>query len=260
MRLIDSHCHLEPNSFPLVSEVVERAKAQGVVHAIVIGQFQAPGDFGFALNAAQAHHDFLTPTMGIHPHDAQAAQPGDWQTLERLCGLPQVAAVGETGLDFFYNHSPKAVQLSAFHQQCQLAKALKKPIVIHVRDAHPECVEVLRSEGMHEGVIHCFTGDTEAARRYLDLGFFLSISGVVTYKKNEALQAAVAFAPIERLMVETDSPYLAPVPHRGRKNEPANVGYTALKVAELKGVDREVAALKCALNAKQLFRLSVDLT
>ncbi|MCU0697011.1 MAG: TatD family hydrolase [Myxococcaceae bacterium] len=259
MKLIDAHCHLEPKDFPVAADVIARARAQQVVHAIVVGQFQKPGDFGFALEAARAHPDFLTPTMGIHPHDAAAAQPDDWATLERLCGLPEVKAVGETGLDYFYNHSPKAEQLEAFHRQCQLAKALKKPLVIHVRDAHDDCVEVLRSEGMREGMIHCFTGDTDAARRYLDLGFFISISGVVTYKKNEALQAAVRFVPVERLMVETDSPFLAPVPFRGKKNEPGYVAETAKKIAELKGLEADEVALTCAKNTRALLGLDVAL-
>jgi TatD DNase family protein len=259
MKLIDAHCHLEPKDFPATAEVIARARAQGVVHAVVVGQFQRPGDFGFALQVARAHPDFLTPSMGIHPHDAAAALPADWVELERLCAQPEIAAVGETGLDFFYNHSPKAEQLEAFHRQCGLAKQLNKPIIIHVRDAHDECVEVLRSEGMREGMIHCFTGDTDAARKYLNLGFFLSISGVVTYKKSEALQAAVAFAPLERLMVETDSPFLAPLPFRGKKNEPCHVGYTAQKIAEMKALALDEVALACAKNTRQLLRLNVEL-
>ncbi len=258
MKLIDAHCHLEPKDFPATAEVIARARAQGVVHAVVVGQFQRPGDFGSALDAARAHPDFLTPTMGIHPHDAAAALPDDWIALERFARLPEIAAVGETGLDYFYNHSPKEAQLEAFHRQCQLAKQVGKPVIIHVRDAHDDCVEVLRSEGMHEGMIHCFTGDTDAARKYLDLGFFISISGVVTYKKSEALQAAVAFTPLERLMVETDSPFLAPIPFRGKKNEPGYVAETAKKVGELKGVDAETAALTCARNTKQLLKLAAD--
>jgi TatD DNase family protein len=259
VKLIDAHCHLEPKDFPSAAEVIERATAQGVIHAVVVGQFQRPGDFGSAIDVARAFPRFLTPTMGIHPHDAAAALADDWATLERLCELPDVAAVGETGLDYFYNHSPKVEQLEAFHRQCGLAKQLKKPLVIHVRDAHDECVEVLRSEGMREGMIHCFTGDTDAARRYLDLGFLLSISGVVTYKKSEAIQAAVTFAPIDRLMVETDSPFLAPIPFRGKKNEPANVGETARKIAELKGLNPEMVALTCARNTAALLRLPVSL-
>ncbi len=259
MILIDSHCHLEAKDFPVPADVVARARAAGLKHAVVVGLLQKSGDFGVALEVARAHPDFLTATYGIHPHDAAVATEADWAELERRCSQPDVVAVGETGLDFFYNHSPPEVQALAFRRQCAMAKQLKKPIVIHVRDAHAQCAEILREEGMRSGMIHCFTGDTEAARSYLDLGFHLSISGVVTYKKSDALQAAVAFAPLERLMVETDSPYLSPVPYRGKKNEPAFVAETAKKVAELHRADVDATALQCAQNTRALLGLKVEL-
>jgi TatD DNase family protein len=257
MILVDAHCHLEPKDFPASAEVIARAKAAGVVHAVVVGLMQKPGDFGHALEVARAHPDFLTPTMGIHPHDAAAATPADWETLEKLVALPEVCAVGEAGLDYYYDHSPREVQAESLRRQCALARRVNKPLVVHVRDAHEECAAILRSEGMFRGMVHCFTGDTDAARRYLDLGFHLSISGVVTYKKTEALQAAVAFAPLDRLLVETDSPYLAPVPHRGKwPNEPCWVVETAKKVAELQRRDAEEVALTCARNTKALLELN----
>lgn len=260
MKLIDAHCHLETKDFPVTAEVIERAKAAGVVHAVVVGLLQKPGDFGHALAAAQAHSDFLTPTIGVHPHDAAQATAADWAELERLAALPHVKAVGETGLDFYYDHSPREVQAEKFRFQCQLAKKVNKPIVIHVRDAHEQCAEILASEGMTSGMIHCFTGDLPAARRYLDLGFYLSISGVVTYKKVEALQDAVKFAPLDRLMVETDSPYLSPAPFRGKwPNEPMRVIETAKKVAELHGRDADEVALTCAKNTAALLGLPLAL-
>ncbi len=259
MILIDAHCHLETKDFPTPGDAIARARSAGLHHAIVVGLMQKSGDFGNAIEVAAAHPDFLTPTMGIHPHDAVKATAEDWATLERLCALPQVCAVGETGLDFFYNHSPHEVQAKCFRRQCQLAKSLKKPVVIHVRDAHAECFEILKSEGMSSGQIHCFTGNTDDARRYLGLGFHISVSGVVTYKKTEALQAAVAFTPLDRLLVETDSPFLAPIPHRGKKNEPSFVALTAAKVAELHGRDADEVALICAQNTKALFGLGVAL-
>jgi TatD DNase family protein len=255
--LIDSHCHLEGKDFPSPEEPIARARAAGLVHAVCVGLMQKSGDFGAALDVAAKHRDFLTPTMGIHPHDTVDATPDDWKTLEALCARPEVCAVGETGLDFYYDHSPRDVQEAGFRRQCQLAKALGKPLVVHVRDAHPLCAEVLRSEGIGRGMIHCFTGDTDAARVYLDLGFHLSISGVVTYKKTEPLQAAVTFAPAERLLVETDSPYLAPVPYRGKTNEPSFVAHTATRVAALKGLPPEALAEQCAWNAKALLKLNV---
>ncbi len=260
MKLIDSHCHLETKEFPVTAEVIARARAAGVVHAVVVGLLQKPGDFGNAIAAAHAHPDFLTPTIGVHPHDAAAATAADWDELARLAALPEVKAIGETGLDYYYDHSPRDVQVLGFRRQCQLAKQVKKPIVIHVRDAHDECAAILESEGMRDGMIHCFTGDLTAARRYLDLGFFLSISGVVTYKKTEPLQEAVKFAPLDRLMVETDSPYLSPAPYRGKwPNEPMRVAETAKKVAELHGRDADEVALTCARNTARLLGLNVAL-
>lgn len=260
MTLIDAHCHLEPKDFSDVAAVIARARAEGLVHAVVVGQFQQPGDFGHAIDVARAHPDFLTPTIGIHPHDAAAAGPDDWATLERLAALPEVCAVGETGLDYFYDHSPREVQAEALRRQCRLARSLDKPLVVHVRDAHEDCARILSEEGVARGMIHCFTGDTAAARRYLDLGFHLSVSGTVTYKKSEALQEAVRFAPLDRLMVETDSPYLSPEPLRGKwPNEPARVALTARKVAALKGVDAEALALRCARTTVALLKLKVSL-
>ncbi len=257
MRLIDSHCHLERADFAITEEVIARARAAGVVHAVVVGQLQKPGDFGDALDVAAKHPDFLSPTMGIHPHDAAVATEADFRTLAEICARPEVVAVGETGLDYYYDRSPREVQQQVFRRQCQLALALDKPVVIHVRDAHDECHQILLEERMQRGMIHCFTGDTEAARRYLALGFFLSISGVITYKKSEALQEAVKFAPLDRLMVETDSPFLAPVPHRGKKNEPSLVVEVARKIAELKGLDPEQVAATAADNSVKLFGLKV---
>jgi TatD DNase family protein len=258
MRLIDAHCHLEATEFADPLPLIERAKQGGVVHAVVVGQLQKPGDFGSALALSRRFPDFLTPNYGIHPHDAAAATEADWAQLEALCALPEVKAVGECGFDFFYNHSPPDLQAHAFRRQCQISKRLKKPIVLHVRDAHPQCLELLKSEGIRDGMVHCFTGDTDAARQYLDLGFRLSISGVVTYKKSEALQAAVQFAPIDRLMVETDTPFLAPVPYRGKKNEPAWVKETALKIASLRSIDPEVVADACSKTTTEFFCINVS--
>jgi TatD DNase family protein len=253
MMLVDAHCHLEPKDFPQPGEVIDRARAAGVVRAVVVGQFHAPGDFGQALQVARAHPDFLVPTLGVHPHDAARCTEADWAELERLCALPEVAAVGEAGLDYFYDHSPRDVQRASLERQCALARALDKPLVVHVRDAHQDCHAILAAAGISRGVIHCFTGNTENARGYLDLGLHLSLSGVLTYKKSEAVQDAARFAPVDRLLVETDSPFLAPVPHRGRKNEPAHVVETARKLAELKGLSLQDLALQTSRNAARVF-------
>lgn len=257
MRLVDAHCHLEVKDYPDVMAILDGARAAGLVHAIVVGQFHGPGNWGNALELAAAHPDFLSPTLGIHPHEAARATEADFATLEAACARPEVRAVGEAGLDYYYDHSPRDVQSTVFRRQCELARKLAKPLVVHVRDAHDDCEAVLREVGLSRGVIHCFTGDTAAAKRYLDRGFFLSLSGVVTYKNAQALQDAVRFAPLDRLMVETDSPYLAPVPHRGKKNQPAHVVETARKVAELKGVTLEEVAATTTANASALFGLSL---
>jgi len=254
MRLVDGHCHLEPDDYPDVGAVLAQMSAAGVVHAIVVGQFQDPGDFGHAIPVALAHPERLTATLGIHPHEAARATEADFAFLEQTCRRPEVHAVGEAGLDFYYDRSPRPVQDSVFRRQCLLSAAVAKPLVVHVRDAHAECAEILRTEKPAPGVIHCFTGNLAAARAYLDLGFHLSISGVITYKKTEALAEAVRFAPLDRLLVETDAPYLAPVPFRGKKNEPAYVVETARKVAELKGLPLEDLAEATSLNAARVYR------
>jgi TatD DNase family protein len=254
MNFVDAHCHLEPHDFPNIESVIERARASGLTRAVLVGQFHEPGNFGAALQIAQKHPEFFVATMGIHPHEVARATDADWVELERLCALPDVRAVGEAGLDYYYDRSPREVQVSSFARQCALAVKLNKPLVVHVRDAHQECYEILKRENVARGVIHCFTGDRAAAERYLSLGLSLSISGIVTYKKTEGLHEAVKLAPLERLMVETDSPFLAPVPHRGKKNEPAWVVEVAKKVAELKGVSLEQVAQVTSRNAAEIFR------
>jgi TatD DNase family protein len=253
MMLVDAHCHLEPDDYPDVPAVIARARAAGVVRAVVVGQFQRPGEFGKALEVARAHPDFLVATVGIHPHDAALATESDWGTLERLCASDEVKAVGEGGLDYYYDRSPREVQRESLGRQAALAKRLAKPLVVHVRDAHHDCQRILAESGVRSGVIHCFTAGTDAARAYLELGFHISIAGVVTYKKTEDLQNAVRFTPVDRLLVETDSPFLAPVPHRGRKNEPAYVVETARRLAELKAIPLEELARSTSENAARVF-------
>lgn len=258
LKWVDAHCHLEPGDYPDPLPYLERARAAGVVHAVVVGQLQRSGDFGQALQVAQRHPEFLTATMGIHPHDAAQPSEADWAEFERLCGLPEIHAVGEAGLDYYYDRSPRDVQRTAFARQCELSLKLRKPLVVHVRDAHEDCAAVLKETGVTRGVIHCFTGDLSAARSYLDLGLLLSISGVVTYKKTEALAEAVRFAPLDRLMVETDSPFLAPVPYRGKRNEPAFVSETGKKIAELKAASVADVAQHTSRNAAAFFGFALD--
>jgi len=258
VRWVDAHCHLEPHDYPDPEPYVERARAAGLVHAVLVGQFQPPergrpASFGAALEISARHPGFFTATMGLHPHDALQATNAEWSELERLCALPEVRAVGEAGLDYYYDRSPRDVQRDSLARQCALAKRVGKPLVVHVRDAHGDCAAILRAEGVARGQIHCFTGDVAAARAYLDIGFAISFSGVVTYKKTDALQEAARFVPLERLLVETDCPYLAPIPHRGKKNEPAFVVETGRQVASLRGMAPEELAEATSRNAAALF-------
>jgi len=258
MRLVDAHCHLEKDAVPEPGPVLERAREAGLIHAVVIGQWHAKGDFGAALQVARAHPEFLTATMGIHPHNAAEVDEEELETLARLCALPEVAAVGEAGLDFYYDSSPRQVQKEVFRRQCQLSRQVNKPLVLHIRDAHREALAILKDEGVEGGVVHCFTGDTDDARGYLERGFVISLSGILTYKKTEPLQDAARFTPLDALLVETDSPYLAPVPLRGKRNEPANLVHTARKLAELKGLDPELLAEATSRNAARVFGFKLD--
>ena len=255
--LIDSHCHVDRQEYGAdIDDVLARCKAAGLAHAIVIGLWRGPGDFGGAVELAKAHPGFLSPTVGVHPHDAAQAAPDDFAKCEEIANDPKVVGVGETGLDYHYDHSPRATQREKFRWHIALANKVKKPIVIHVREAHPDCAAIVSEEKAGPGVIHCFTGNWEEAKRYLDLGFYISISGVVTFKNSGALRDAVKRIPDDRLLIETDSPFLTPVPHRGKRNEPAFVAEVAKKIAELRDTSFDAVAAVTAANALRLFRLS----
>ena len=256
--LIDSHAHLDRREYAGdLDDVIARARAAGVGRVICIGLWRGPGDFGDALGLAERDPATFAATIGVHPHEAVQVPEEDWATVERLASDPRVVGIGETGLDFYYDHSPRDVQVAAFRRSIRIAKAAGKPVVVHVRDADDACADVLESEGIPEagGVIHCFTGNRARAERYLALGLYLSVAGVVTFKTADDLREAVRHAPRDRVLVETDCPFLAPIPFRGRRNEPAHVAHTAAKVAELWGISpAEVAELTTA-NTRRLFRL-----
>jgi TatD DNase family protein len=253
--LIDAHCHLDSDEYGADRDaVIARARAAGLTRAVLIGQWHAPGNFGEALSVRDTDPSFFAATMGIHPHEVAAAPEADFQMLEKMATDARVVAVGETGLDYYYDRSPREVQQQAFRRQVQLAKRVRKPVVIHVRDAHDDCRRILREEQAPAGgIIHCFTGNADEAKGYLDLGFYISVAGVVTFKNAEHLREAVRIVPMERLMVETDSPFLAPVPLRGKRNEPANVKLVAAKVAEVKGLAAEEVERITAENTLRAF-------
>jgi TatD DNase family protein len=196
--------------------------------------------------------------VGIHPHNADTADDAAFAALEALTARPGVVALGETGLDFHYDNSPRPAQQASFVRHVALARRLDLPLVIHVREAHAETLALLAAEplGPAGGVIHCFTGDRDDARRYLDLGLHVSVAGIVTFKSADTLREAVRFVPADRLLVETDAPFLAPVPHRGKRNEPARVRLVAEAVARTRSEPYAGVAAATSANARGLFRLA----
>jgi TatD DNase family protein len=259
LPIIDSHCHLDFEDFHEdLPGVLERARSAGIVAMVCVG---SGGDLATAERAVQlaAKEPDIFAAIGIHPHDAGKLLPDFWPVLEELAKAPQVVAVGETGLDYFYNHSPHPVQREVFARFLALATSVKRPVICHVRDAHDDAIAALSSGALSDagGVIHCFSGNVEHARRYLDLGLYLSFSGVLTFKKANDLREAAAYAPLDRVLVETDAPYLAPVPHRGKRNEPAFVLATLEALAQVRGISPSLAAEATTANARRLFKLNL---
>jgi TatD DNase family protein len=258
MPLVDSHAHLDLEDYAGdLDGVVARARAAGLERVVCVGLWRGPGAFGNALALASSDPGFFSATAGVHPHEAARVPEADWVALETMARDPRVVAVGETGLDFHYDHSPRDVQEAAFRRSLRIAREAGKPVVVHVREADETCARVLREEGVPPagGVIHCFTGDASAARAYLDLGLYVSVAGVVTFRTADAVREAVKIVPRDRLLVETDCPFLAPVPYRGKRNEPAWVVKTAEKVAELWGAPLDEVASATTANVKRLFRI-----
>lgn len=258
MALIDSHAHLDSEDFVGDLEgVMARARSNGVARVVGIGLWRKDGDFGNALELATRWPAFFSATIGIHPHECARVGEADWARSAELAADPRVVGVGETGLDFHYDLSPRDVQEACFRRSIRLAHQVGKPLVVHVREAEEACLRVLREEGIPAagGVIHCFTGDSKAARAWLDLGLYVSVAGIVTFKTADPIRQALRLVPDDRLLVETDSPFLAPIPFRGKRNEPAHVRLVAEKVAEVRGQSLEAVAELTTENARRLFRL-----
>jgi len=255
VSLIDSHCHLDSPEFDADrDEVVARALEAGVEQMVAIGTGNGPPDLEAGIRLADRYPQFYA-TVGIHPHDAAKATDPDFQRLAELLSHPKVVALGEIGLDYHYDFSPRETQTSVFIRQMEIAAAAKKPIVIHTREAWDDTAALLeqywKPHGMG-GIMHCFSGGPAEAQRALDLGFYLSFGGIVTFPKALDLQAAAKEAPVDRILVETDSPYLAPVPKRGKRNEPALVVHTARKLADLRGQSLEEVSLVTTENFRRL--------
>jgi TatD DNase family protein len=252
--LVDSHCHLDfPDFAAELPGVLTRARAAGVGHFLTIGTqlSRFAGVRAVAETAPDIHC-----TVGVHPHEAQAEMLTSPDVLLKESAHPKVVGFGESGLDFYYNHSPREQQIGNFRIHIAAARAAQLPLVVHTRDAEDDTIAILTEEyakGAFPGAIHCFTGTPRLARAALGIGFFISVSGIATFKKAEELRATIAEVPLDRLLVETDSPYLAPQPVRGKRNEPAFVVHTAAMLAGLKGVSPDALAEATTANFFRLF-------
>jgi TatD DNase family protein len=252
--MIDSHCHLDDPVFDADRDaVIQRALDAGVELMVAIGTGKGPPDLEAGVRMADAHPQFLA-TVGVHPHDAAKAAPDTWQRLEDLLAHPKVIAIGEIGLDYHYDFSPREVQRDVFVQQLELAAAHRKPIVIHTREAWDDTIALLEQHWAPHGlpgIMHCFTGNIAQAEQALALGFYLSFGGVVTFPKATELHEATRAVPLDRILLETDAPYLAPVPRRGKRNEPTFIVHTASRLAELRGVTVEEIACATTENFRR---------
>jgi TatD DNase family protein len=256
MEVVDTHCHLDEEAFANErDDVIARAIAASVTRMLVVG---ITAESSASTVQFVETHSNLSAIVGIHPNYLVAATEADWASIVELARHPKVVAIGETGLDRYWDHSPLELQQEYFRRHIELSRQLKKPFVVHCRDAEVETLELLAAyaqTGPLSGVMHSFAGSAEMARQCLSWGMHLSFSGMITYKKNEELRAIAASVPVERLLVETDSPYLAPTPERGKRNEPAFVRYTLGVLADLRSVTREDLAAATTANAIRLFGL-----
>jgi len=256
--VIDSHCHLDNTQFdPDREAVIDRALAAGVERMVVIGTGEGPPDLEAGIRLANRHESIFA-TVGVHPHDAAKTTRETYRELRELLKHPKVIAMGETGLDYHYDHSPRDVQRDVFLKQMLIAGEARKPVVIHTREAWEDTIALLevywKPTGLG-GIMHCFSGGPSEAQRCLDLGFHLSFGGIITFPKAADVQEAARSTPANRILIETDAPYLAPVPHRGERNEPAFIAQTARKLAELRGVAPEEIARITSENFRSLCKI-----
>ena len=256
MNLVDSHCHLDSEDFDADrEETIQRAIDAGVTTMVAVGTGEGPADLEVGLRLADRHAEFLA-TVGIHPHDAAKADDGSLDRVRGLLRHPKAIALGEIGLDYHYDFSPRDRQRAVFIEQLAIAREAGKPVVIHTREAWEDTFAILEERWAPAGlpgIMHCFSGGPEEARRSLGMGFYLSFGGIVTFPKSAEIQQAAQEAPGDRILVETDAPYLAPVPKRGKRNEPAFVVHTAAKLAALRGTTMDEIAAGTTGNFERLF-------
>ena len=255
--LVDSHAHLDLPEFDNDrSEVIKRAKESGIDCILTIGINSE--SCSKAIELADSY-DFIYASIGIHPHDAKDVNENTYTVLKSLANNKKVLAFGEIGLDFCRNLSPKGIQIKRFREQINLANELKLPVIIHNRDAHKETLEILKEEGAKNlgGIIHCFSGNYSMAKSCIDMGFYISIPGTITFPKAVELQEIVKKLPLSKIMIETDCPFLTPVPYRGKRNEPSFVRYVAEKIASLKDTSLEEVAEITSQNFRSLFASSL---
>lgn len=253
--MIDSHCHLEDERFTgEVEQTLARMREAGVDRCILAGSDE---ETSRRIVRLTEQYEYVYGVVGVHPHEAKFFTPATLDLLETWLVSPRIVGVGEIGLDYYYDHSPRDTQREALAAQIDFTYRKGVPAVFHVRDAHGEFTDMLRArkDSLPQGVMHCYTGSLESAKVYLNLGLYISFSGSVTFKNARNLQEVARYVPMDRLLIETDSPYLAPVPMRGKRNEPAYVRYVAEKVAELRGLDVNELADQAARNTQRLFKL-----
>jgi len=255
--ILDAHCHLaDPRLYPDLAGALARASDAAVGTIVAVGAIDTIETDRLTVEIAERHPQVFA-TVGVHPHNAADCDDARIAALSALARSPKVVAIGETGLDFHYMHSPAEAQERAFRRHLDLARALDRPVMIHCRDAERRLCEIVGETGLPPagGMIHCFTGDADAARELVELGFYVSFSGILTFRKADALRAAAIVVPEDRLLIETDAPYLAPEPYRGRSNEPAYVRRTFEAMVALRGADVSALAARICDNAARLFRL-----
>jgi TatD DNase family protein len=251
--LTDSHAHLDDPRFTADREaLIQRAWDSGVHRILTIGNGTGPDDMGCGIPFAEAHPWIFT-SVGVHPHDASKVEDRHIQMMERLAGHPKVLAIGETGLDYHYDNSPRDVQRQVFQRQLEVAAKVDLPVIVHTREAEADTERILRAAGSLRGVLHCFTSSSSLAKAAVDLGLLISFSGIVTFPNARELAEIAKSVPADRLLVETDCPYLAPIPHRGKRNEPAFVLETARFLATLRGISLEELASQTSENFTRLF-------